>query len=316
MMSPGSATPPRLAGSVRRTSHVDMSFEGELLRLAGAARDMVTTSATEITAGYGEVDALLDGERRLRELRTVPEHDGASRLLGAPIGSGFRAAVARAVPDEVAGGTPLALLLDDLPVASLISGYAQLYGGLAAPVIADLSPRADICSGWRRDGTMMDAARTGSGLLTIGPIAPSLADEHAADPLGWHDIGPLSPGAMRRRRLIDVHPDGGRWRITAMFRDSHLDDERVETILHEYSLTAEVDASTGTIVGCAAVPRVLPWVECPVAAASADRLAGTAIDEVRDRVRAEFRGTSTCTHLNDLLRSLGDVPTLVTLLDS
>ena len=57
-------------------------------------------------------------------------------------------------------------------------------------------------------------------------------------------------------------------------------------------------------------PRVLPYVECPSAAASAARLAGQDLDALRERVRADFVGTTTCTHLNDLLRSLEDVRAL------
>lgn len=95
-----------------------------------------------------------------------------------------------------------------------------------------------------------------------------------------------------------------------MFRDTHVDPNGTATVLHEYTLTATVDAATGSVMSCAAVPRVLPWVECPVAAASAGQLAGRPIAEVRDTVRRELRGVSTCTHLNDLLRSLGDVPHL------
>jgi hypothetical protein len=41
------------------------------------------------------------------------------------------------------------------------------------------------------------------------------------------------------------------------------------------------------------------------------RLVGRPVEAVRDVVRAELRGISTCTHLNDLLRSLGDVAALM-----
>jgi hypothetical protein len=34
------------------------------------------------------------------------------------------------------------------------------------------------------------------------------------------------------------------------------------------------------------------------------------IPELRQRIRGEFVGTSTCTHLNDTLRALGDVAAL------
>ena len=36
-----------------------------------------------------------------------------------------------------------------------------------------------------------------------------------------------------------------------------------------------------------------------------------AIAELRDHVRTEFVGTSTCTHLNDTLRCLGDLDALL-----
>jgi Protein of unknown function (DUF2889) len=36
-----------------------------------------------------------------------------------------------------------------------------------------------------------------------------------------------------------------------------------------------------------------------------------ALADVRNRVRTEFVGVTTCTHLNDTLRSLGDVGALL-----
>jgi hypothetical protein len=56
---------------------------------------------------------------------------------------------------------------------------------------------------------------------------------------------------------------------------------------------------------------VLPWPECPGAAASAGELVGRTVPDVRAYVRANLRGISTCTHLNDLLCSLADVAPLI-----
>jgi len=130
------------------------------------------------------------------------------------------------------------------------------------------------------------------------------------DDLAWHEMPRLGPGAMRRRRLIDVVP-GAPIQVFAMFRDTHLDAEGVEAVLHEYSLTAELDSSGKAIAKCAALPRVLPWPECPLAADSARRLNGVQLEEVKAVVGRDLRGTSTCTHLNDLLRSLGRVASLL-----
>jgi hypothetical protein len=162
---------------------------------------------------------------------------------------------------------------------------------------------------------MMVSVRAGGGVpVTVGPDAPRWQDEQALDPLAWHELTVLPVGAMRRRRLIDVRP-GDPWSVQAMFRDTFVDEDGRESILHEYSVSALVDADDHRFLTCAAVPRVLPWAECPVAAASADRLVGRDVATVRDLVRAELRGTFTCTHLNDLLRSLGDVGTLAAALE-
>jgi Protein of unknown function (DUF2889) len=65
------------------------------------------------------------------------------------------------------------------------------------------------------------------------------------------------------------------------------------------------------VVQCQATPRVLPWRECPQAAASAQRLAGMSVVGLRRQVREELTGPTTCTHLNDTLRGLEDVEHLV-----
>jgi hypothetical protein len=117
---------------------------------------------------------------------------------------------------------------------------------------------------------------------------------------------------MRRRRRIDAHAaDAGRVSIDAMFRDTYVRSDGVETIIHEYTLDVVVDAETGIIVESRATPRVLPWQECPGAVASAGRITGMTLHDLHFRVRQELSGTSTCTHLNDLLRSVADAEALI-----
>jgi hypothetical protein len=65
------------------------------------------------------------------------------------------------------------------------------------------------------------------------------------------------------------------------------------------------------IVESRATPRVLPWQECPGAVASAERIAGMTLSDLHFRVRQELSGTTTCTHLNDLLRSVADAEALI-----
>ena len=65
-----------------------------------------------------------------------------------------------------------------------------------------------------------------------------------------------------------------------MFRDTYVRSDGVETIIHEYTLDAVVDAETGVIVNSCATPRVLPWQECPGAVASAERIVGMTLREL------------------------------------
>jgi hypothetical protein len=64
------------------------------------------------------------------------------------------------------------------------------------------------------------------------------------------------------------------------------------------------------VLSVQAEPRVLPFVECTTAPANLRRLIVAPLPELRDRVLAELRGTAGCTHLNDALRALAEVPSL------
>jgi hypothetical protein len=115
---------------------------------------------------------------------------------------------------------------------------------------------------------------------------------------------------MRRFRRLDLGPDEG---FSAHFRDSHVDGDGVETIVHEYTVAGSLDPSTRTITSIDASVQVLPWQECPRAIGSAARVEGMTLFDMRSRIRTEFVGTSTCTHLNDTLRALADLDALLDL---
>jgi Protein of unknown function (DUF2889) len=150
--------------------------------------------------------------------------------------------------------------------------------------------------------------RSGQGMpISVGPPAPLLLDPD--DPLGWHRLQEMPVPSMRRRRLIDV-TCGDSLVVQAMFRDSHRAEDGLETVLHEYSVEASVDPESMLVLDCQATPRSLPWTECPQAADSAKRLTGQRVGGLRSFVRENLTGTTTCTHLNDLLRSLTDVAAL------
>jgi hypothetical protein len=298
-------------GSIRRTSTIDTHQDGPARFHADLrARDMRSAAegGTEVLddvvvrahLSAGVIDDIEGDDDRLAQLR------------GARVGAGFRAAITNLLGPDVERATALHLLLDDWVGASLVSGYGTLH---AAIVDGTEQPMGDhvadhlagICSGFAPDAAVVDFTRR--NLLMpcgIGPKAPSLtvasADEsHATEPLRAH--------GMRRMRRLDLVPGTGAF--DAHFRDSHVDGLGAETVLHEYTIVGVVDIPTRTIREVDAAARVLPWQECPGALASAGRVNGMSIAEVRNRIRTEFVGISTCTHLNDTLRSLGDLVALI-----
>jgi hypothetical protein len=92
-----------------------------------------------------------------------------------------------------------------------------------------------------------------------------------------------------------------------MFRDTWMDLEGREEVLHEYAVAATLDPTGESIHTISADPRVLPFGECPAAAGYVSKLGGLTVAGLRRSVRETLVSTESCTHLNDLLRALGDV---------
>jgi hypothetical protein len=282
--------------------------------LNGSARDLWT--AEDGTATVLDSAALLATvelvARVIRHVEVAPTVAGVAKLSGAPAMSGFRAAADRAAPELRASRDLRYSLLDDVPVATLISGHALSASGALGDVSkSGYLPVADQCAGFATGGLLMRSFEAGDPAVVTGPPAPDL--DHGDDPHAWHPMAELPRHGMRRRRRIDVNDSDrdGLVDIDAMFRDTYVRSDGVETIVHEYTLKAAVDADTGVIVESEATPRVLPWQECPGAVASAQRIAGMTLCDLHFRVRQELSGTSTCTHLNDLLRSVADAEALI-----
>jgi hypothetical protein len=319
---PAAQTPPRRRGSVRRTTSIDMARdEGSLdpVYLTGTGRDLFTArdgSTREL--GCAQVDATIGMVPRVvQHIETTPVVEGISRLAGAPAMSGFRATVDKVAPHLRQHRELLYTLLDDVPVATLISGHGLSASGLLGVVAkSGYLPVADQCAGFVTGGLLLTSFEAGDPAIVTGPIAPDI--DNPEDPDAWHPMAPLPIHGMRRRRRLDVAQDEGATTVSidAMFRDTYVRGDGHETIIHEYTLTATVDSDSGVILRSEAVPRVLPWQECPGAVASARRITGMTLDDLHFRVRKELAGTSTCTHLNDLLRSVADARALIGLVGS
>ncbi|MFL6206695.1 MAG: DUF2889 domain-containing protein [Acidimicrobiales bacterium] len=307
---PVTALPPRVPGSVRRSTNIDQR-RGDRFEVLAHGRDL-RTAADGTTTVLDEVRLHLElaGDGTITGIESDPPEPALAELIGRNNQRGFRAAMDEAVPHHRDGGTVLHQLLDDVPMAALINGYGwtrELGDDFDLPTESADRLR-DRCAGWVNDGVMLGAMdETGIFPIPLGPEAPDLDDDH--DPLAWHDMEPMVPRSVRRRRRLDV-VDGAPLTVDVHFRDSHLAADAAEDILHEYTLQAAVDPATLVVLGCEAQARTLPWPECPNALASAGRVTGEAVSDLRTKVHGDFRGTTTCTHLNDVLRSLTGVTAL------
>jgi hypothetical protein len=320
---PVTTTPARAPGSVRRTSSLDSSRpDGSRGRLVidGRARDLVTGLDSTV-ARVTQVKVRLTVDEPSREIVAVevegsPSAPDLDALVGVKIVGGFRRVLGEVLPDERRSRSLAHLLLDDLPGATLVSGYALLRAGQVGRSPAGgahhFDGMADLCAGWAADGSMLQVTRaTGVVPTPGGPPAPAI--EAPDDPMSWHGMAPLPADGMRRRRRLDLAPAGadGTHAVDLHFRDSH-NGEDGESVLHEYTVVATVDGSRLT----ALTPRaqVLPWQECPGALLSAPKLVGATLDEIAGHLRHDLVGVTSCTHLNDTYRSLADLSALLALL--
>ena len=190
-----------------------------------------------------------------------------------------------------------------MPLAAIIATYGLTREHPEWNIPPEAAERLrDLCAGWA-DGATMIGTLDATGIFPIpeGPPAPSLASPD--DPLAWHELAPMERRTVRRVRRLDLWRDAGALALEVYFRDSHLGPEGPEDVLHEYTVSARLSADELRIADVSAVAHTLPWPECPGALGSASRAVGRTVDELPVVVRDAFTGTSTCSHLNDVLRS-------------
>lgn len=313
---------------MRRTSTIDMIWPGGFgtpLVLEGRARDLLTgpDGATREIA-YGSMSVELAEPRTVTAIRVSPEREGIKRLIGAVGGSQLRGAIDQVVPRERAEGSPLHLLLDDIAGTSLIAGFGWTRSQVEPsdrreekePTQFGIRKGKVICSGLRPDG--WSQAHASRGIWSVHSLVPAGDLERESDPDGWHTFPDDPDVGMRRHRRIDLRRDtesedgraGDRLFVDAFFRDICWEPDGSQMALHEYTVEAEVDADTHRTRSISATPRVLPYPECQWAAPHANALVGRPVSSFRTEVQATLTELKACTHLNDMLRCLAEVPSL------
>jgi hypothetical protein len=317
------ATPPRQCWSVRRTSTIQTTWSdgpANMMHMSGHARDLLTTGDLDGPTVLAEdrFVARLTADRTITDLSVAPERPGAASLVGARAGRQLRSDIATAFAAERARVAPLYLLLDDIAGASLVapSGLKR-WKPLPPPSPAEraeadrrLKARENVCIGFSSGSPVLqgDLAERAPGSRLVLPL------DGTDDANAWHQFDRHNGPSARRSRRIDVRFEGNLVHVDSYFRDDYPLQAGGRQALHEYLLYATIDRSEMVIRSIRADPRILPFDYCPSAILSLDRIVGTSASTLRERVLETFPGPRGCTHLNDMIRALAEVPHLATAL--
>jgi hypothetical protein len=308
---------------VRRTSTIDMTWPdgfGTELRLDGHCRDAVTHASADPPIVVDEATATvgIGGNRTITSISAEPDASGLHDLVGCRGGGYLRAALAEFLPEQLDGGTPLYLLLDDISGASLIAGFAWsqwtdrwMSSDTERPARPDME---GVCIGFAPGGSALVEIRSGQMTHRTQAVAPLVNPD---DRHGWHELAELPEVSMRRARRIDVwrDPVDGTIMIDSGFQDSAGNPDHGRVAVHEYVLRASADPDAMTLTSVDPDARILPYLTCPNAVDTATMVVGTPLAELRSTVLERLARTNGCTHLNDALRALAEVPVLLGHLD-
>ncbi len=293
------------------------------MRLVGRGRDLLTPADGDPRpVALDHVTMEID-RQTITSVESRRQHRGVQALLGSSTARGARAALGAALGGETA--SLLRFILDDVPIVTRVGGIAWSQherpastGGEGSQESSAVRERIrhgpTICSGLRAGGYKDISFDRG----IVWPHHFRLAGElmEPRDPWAWHEIDPAPSICFRCRRRMDVSSDGsGMFQVDAHYRDSVWGNKNTELALHEYSMRAAVVAATGTLHSISVEPRVLPFPECPTVSKHASILEGSLVIDFSTSVGRRLRGLECCTHLNDMLRGLVEVPGLTKFLE-
>lgn len=317
--------PLRRPGSVRRTSSIDSEWPdgfGQPWIMSGRIRDLLTPfDGKPLTLASGEFRIRTSPIREIMEIDIAPHHARAQEMVGVRAGGASRHALAATLGDL--RGTPLFQLLDDFAGASLVAGWIwsrwtpdwhdRMRANRTQSTAGNKGRMVNICTGFTEGASSLSddgsVDHSDQSATIVGPLV------HPDDPIGWHEL-PAQDGRpmARRARRIDLWRAEGVLKVDAGFQDSGPNPEGSRTAIHEYRVYAEIDEASDTLLALQALPLILPFRECPGASMKAARMVGQDVGTFRQSVLDTLVGTIGCTHLNDVLRALADVPALAAML--
>jgi Protein of unknown function (DUF2889) len=310
-------TPPRRAGSVRRTMSIDATWPGGPVghvQYDGRARDIVTHAAGDDPIIQRESSLLVKADARtIVSAVSAPPLAALQNLSGARAGNHLRSTLANLLPEEKTLGTPLYLLLDDLAGATIVAPWAifaweDRWPTLSADAAAARRDRmTGVCMGFAAGSSAFGVRGDGQPEQNQEKVAPLARSD---DAVGWHSLAEHHEVTFRRARRIDVWREAGTIRIDSAFQDSALVFDGTRVAVHEYTLCAVADAGSLKLLSVDASPAILPFAECRAAPVNLAALIGTPLGDLREIVLERLAKTAGCTHLNDMARALAEVPVL------
>lgn len=317
---PAGHSPLRRPNSVRRTSAIDMTWpqgRGNTMHFHGVARDIFTRKAggkPELIC-QDEMTADIGADRTILAIESLPPRENIGSLVGVRGGGKLRQVLNEVLPDEQRKGSPLYLLVDDISGTSLIAGWAwSRWPDYDYRTEEDMrrveemrAKMEGVCIGFRPGSSALTTEVGSSQHHRTSPVVPL---QHPEDPDGWHDLTVHSEVSMRRARRIDVWAEG-EIQVEVAFQDSASAPEGGRIAVHEYSLQVSADPHSLVITSIQARPHVLPYPECPAAIGNVSRIQGKPLAELRALVLEELPRVHGCTHLNDAMRSMAEVPALL-----
>lgn len=290
--------------------------------MQGRGRDLLTPfDGDPVELAAGDFRIRTSPIREILEISATPDHPRLSDMVGVRAGGASRHALAATLGDI--RGTPTFQLLDDFAGASLVAGWiwsrwiddwqAAMRSKGTQSTAGNKGRMLNICTGFTEGASSLSDVgsvdHSHQSSTEVGPLV------NPDDPVGWHAMTEQTgrPQARRARR-IDVWRAEGVLKVDAAFQDSGPNPQGTRTAIHEYRVYAEIDEATDTLLSLQVLPLILPFRECPGASMKAARMVGQNVADFRQAVLDTLVGTLGCTHLNDVLRALADVPALARLL--
>ncbi len=321
--------PPRRPHSLRRTASQQSHFPDGMVghyEMILRARDLFTGADLEDTkvAGSEWITARTRMDTAVMQFAASRREAELASLVGLRAGGPLRKAVAEAMPDEPANSTLLYRMIDDMAGGAFLSGASWqtwLKGGMNAFASAiDLPSVMD----FKMEGMCVSYSPGSPALLPDGRQNEEfayrsighIAVDPAGDPLAWHEMRSFDTPNQARIRYMDVWREGGKVHVMFGFQDSAaFPGTDLRRLFHEYRGVAVIDPDSFVLEAITMDFGSLPYTTCHAAAASPQQMVGRRLGDFRKTVIDLLKGTAGCTHLNDSLRTLQDVPAMVRILD-